>query len=140
MRYEHFVSSVRARVAGGLDQRRASAAIDATLTTLAERLTPECMHRLDAQLPRRLQRDGHDVAAGQAFGPSGFLSRVATREDVSRSEAYEHVRAVMAVLAEAVSGHVLAAARTELGEDYEELLGAPAADHWPEAHRHQPHP
>ena len=140
MRYLSFVTAIEARTAGGLDQEQAAAAIDATLATLAQRLSSDGARRLGAQLPAELQRALHTGAPGQTFGVGVFLDRVARREGTSRSEASTTSRAVMAVLAEAVTGHELADVRAELGDDYAALFRAPAADHWPEARRHAPHP
>jgi uncharacterized protein (DUF2267 family) len=141
MRYEQFVRYVERVAADGLDQDRAERAIAATLTTLAECLPRSAARDLAAQLPPALQAP---LSGGpnwpQPIAVGEFLGRVADREQVSRSEALDHVRAVLDALTEAVTGHELQRVRDCLPDDYETLFVRPAAAGWPQTHRHRPHP
>ena len=135
MRTTEFIERVEARAAGGLSRADAERATQATLETLAARISPREAGALGAQLPRELARALQPGAPPEGFSPLEFLDRVAERGGVSRSEALDRVRAVMNVLADAVSAPELAHVRAELPADYELLFAPPAMVGWPDAHR-----
>ena len=138
---ERFIRHVERVVAGGLRFEHAERATAATLRTLAECLPAAYARDLAAQLPAEIQRP---LVGARTRPPVGslheFLRRVADREDVSPSQAYEHARAVLDALTEAVTGHELQHVRTQLPDDMAPLFVAPAAAGWPQTHRHRPHP
>jgi putative drug exporter of the RND superfamily len=109
----------RARV----DPGRAAHATDATLATLGERITRSESRVLAAQLPASLRRplaQGADRGP-ERFGADEFVRRVGDREGVPDAEAFDHARAVLATLDEAVAGD-LAYVRAQLSSDYDRLL------------------
>jgi RND superfamily putative drug exporter len=121
-----FVSLVGGRV--GLTVDEARHATDATLATLAERITPRETKALSAQLPRELRaalRSGH--GGPDRFDADEFVRRVGEREGVGDDAAAEHARAVLATLDEAVAGD-LDYIRAQLSPDYATLLDGPAAE------------
>jgi uncharacterized protein (DUF2267 family) len=93
---------------GGTDEDAARRAIDATLETLAERISNGqaedirgwLPHELREPIDRVLQRKGEQP---EAFSLDEFLKRVAEREGVTRDEARVHARAVLSTLREALS-------------------------------------
>jgi uncharacterized protein (DUF2267 family) len=140
MEYERMVSEVEDRAGDGLDQAGAERALLVTLATLAERIAPQEASDLAAQLPAKLKTAllaAH--APAEDFSANEFLDRVAEREGVSRSEAYDHVRAVFNVLAEAVTGHELAHVREALPAEFDTLFRPPGRAKWPAVHAHHPH-
>ncbi|HSD78998.1 MAG TPA: DUF2267 domain-containing protein [Solirubrobacteraceae bacterium] len=139
MRYEEFIHRVEARAANGPARERAERAVQATLATLADCLDADAARRLAAQLPRELQAllTTHDGAERLRVG--AFLDRVSEHEDLSRSEAFDDVRAVFSVLGDAVTARELAAVRAALPARYATLFGATAVDGWPDARRRLAH-
>lgn len=138
---EHFVRHVERVAAGGLSLERAERAIAATLTTLGECLPRGAARDLAAQLPVAL----HAPLVAPRAQPRvrslrEFLGRVADREELSPSEAFHHARAVLDALTEGVTGHELQRVREQLPDELATLFVAPAAAHWPQTHRHRPHP
>jgi uncharacterized protein (DUF2267 family) len=135
MRATEFVRRVEGVAAEGLRHDGAERAIVATLRTLGERLSPRGAGRLAAQLALPLQapliRPG---ATHTTFGAGEFMRRVAAREGVTRSEALDHVRAVLHVLEEAISAGERRRLRYLLSPSCATLLRPPAAALWPDAH------
>ena len=83
----------------GLDPGDAERAIEATLVTLAERISAGEAEDLARRLPddkARLLRGGGDA---QAFGADEFVRRVAEREDADPATAERHARTVVAAMA-----------------------------------------
>lgn len=125
MKYEEFMGQVQQR-ARLPDQNRTGAAIRATLQTLAERLTEGAASNLAAQLPsevgRHLQEGGD--GGGERFDLDEFFTRVSKREQSDRPATVQHVRAVFAVLNEAVSAGEMEKVRQQLPEDYDPIFEA----------------
>ena len=139
--YNEYLRRVEERASGGLDKEGAELAIRATLATLAERISAKEASRLAAQLPKELKPILLQRRARLAdFDVDEFVQRVASREELTPSEAFDHVRAVTNVLADAVTGHELEDVRAELPDEFATLFQPPAAVKWPEAHAHRPHP
>jgi len=136
-----FVRYVEGIVADGLDSDGAARAITATLATLGECLPREQARDLAAQLPVSLQGPLVDTSEeAEVLGVQEFLRRIADRERVSPSEAFDHARAVLDALTEAVTGHELQRVRACLPAEFAELFEPPAAARWPQTHRQRPHP
>jgi uncharacterized protein (DUF2267 family) len=122
MKHDEFIERVqdRARLDSG---GAAETATRATLETLAERLAGGLPGNLGAQLPpesgRHLEQPG-----GERFEIGGFWQRVADRETagVDVPEAAFHSRAVLSVVAEAVSGDQLQRVREHLPDDWADLF------------------
>ena len=133
MRYAEFVGLVEARTAGGLSQDRAVRATRAVLSTLAECLPPNARDKLAAQLPGQLQRVLQALPAQRAPETTPmFLDRVAKREGLSRSEAFDHSRAVLNALSVAVTHAEMEHVRARLPQEFDELFKPPAVANWPQ--------
>lgn len=120
MNYNQFVSRVRQR-AGVRSDTEARAAIEATLTNLAERLAGNEAANLAAQLPLELQPylpGKTNSTATESFGIEEFFNRVAGKEGVDAAEASKHARAVMRTVADAVSGGELTDIGLQLPAEY----------------------
>lgn len=122
MEHDEFIGQVQARAR--LDSRGAAeGATRATLTTLAERLGGGLGSNVGAQLPpeigRHLEADG-----GERFDIKEFWGRVAEREPgaVELPDAAFHSRAVMSVVAEAVTGDQIGRVREQLTPEWSELF------------------
>ena len=106
---------------GGLNREQAERAAQATLATLAERITRGEADELADQLPRELQAPllkGSEPA--EPFDLDEFVRRVAVREGVPPASARAHARAVLSTLQETVGEmeHVQA----QLPREFEALL------------------
>ena len=135
MRYIEFVRGVEERSASGLDHEQAERAIRATLVTLAEYVSAEETSDLAAQLPREVKAMlAKKTSAGEPFPPKEFLRRVAGREQLSASEAFDRTRAVFDVLADAVTAGELDDVLAELPDECKELFEPPATRAWPDEH------
>jgi uncharacterized protein (DUF2267 family) len=105
-----------------LSWEAAERATEATLTTLAERLSAGEARDLAAKLPPEIARwlRAEDQAGG--FGADEFMRRVAEREGTDPATAARHARAVFAALARAVGPREVADMTSELGKGYAPLL------------------
>lgn len=104
----------------------------ATLMTLGERLGGGEPGNIGAQLPPELARLlGEDHARGERFSSDEFLKRVSVREETDLPKSVFHTRAVLAVLAEAVSPGVIGHLRAQLPEDFQRLFDAGAEGSMP---------
>jgi len=123
MQYDDFVGCVqqRARIDS---QEEAVRAIYATLETLGERLGGNTPNHLAAQLPPVLGHYFEVPDTTERFSLDEFFRRVAEREQVDLSIANHHARAVISVLAEAISPGELADALGQLPEEFRELFKA----------------
>ena len=139
MNYDALVLKLEGRAANGLDQAGAKRALHATLATLAERISRRQARDLAAQLPVPLKPALQATAAAEQFSSREFVRRVADREQVSRSEAYDHVRAVFNVLAEAVTAREIAHVREGLPGEFGVLFRPPGSAKWPDTHARRPH-
>lgn len=140
MQYIEFVRGVEERAAGGLDHEEAERAIRATLATLAEYVSAKETSDLAAQLPRELKAMlAKRTSAGESFPPKEFLRRVAAREELSASEAFDRTRAVFDVLADAVTAGELDDVLADLPNECKELFKAPATRAWPDEHMSPAH-
>ena len=100
-----FLDRVRRRA--DLDRVQAEHAADAVLEALAERLAAGEVDDLQAVLPEQFREalergKAHVDGRPRRTSLDEFVDRVAHKEDVSFEEAFEHVRAVFATLAEAL--------------------------------------
>jgi uncharacterized protein (DUF2267 family) len=121
-----------ARVAerAGIDDEPARRAIEATLETLAERISAGQARDLEGWLPRdlrppiertnRRRKNDHP----EPFPVDVFITRVAKRAGVDYDEARAQARAAFATLREAVSEKEFADTLAQLPRDYrDELVG-----------------
>ena len=102
MKYPEFINLVQRRAR--LDnEEEALRATEATLKTLAERITAEEAEQLAAQLPAEVGRYLKDPEKQEAFDLDNFYYHVSIRESVGLPEVIRHARAVMSVVSQAVS-------------------------------------
>jgi uncharacterized protein (DUF2267 family) len=123
MQYATFVSTVEQ--AGGLTRDEAVRAIEATLRTLAERITRGEAADIAALLPKEVRQWLTTVPEeAERFGLDEFYRRVAEREGVDPRTAAEHARAVFAALGAAVAPGELRDMASQLPREYAPLLRA----------------
>ena len=129
MEYDEFIEHVQERAE--LDSvEQAVGAVEATLGTLGEMLSPKERHDLAAQLPKPLkecfstwmERPPKELTHPHRFNLEEFYHRVAARSDVRHRAAVRHSRAVMQILRQAVSEGELRDVLRELPDEYEELV------------------
>lgn len=121
MNYDTFLDMValRARV----DAELAATLTQATLRTLAERLTAGDAYDLAAQLPKPLQlplRPAQESA--DRFAAGEFIRRTAERAGLDEAAARSGVRAVFTTLREAISGGEFDDIMTQLPREYHDLV------------------
>jgi uncharacterized protein (DUF2267 family) len=123
MQYDAFVGEVqnRARLSSRGDAVRA---IQATLETLAERISAGEASDLAAELPPELGTFLTDVEATERFPVDDFFLRVAAKETADLPDAVHHARAVMEVLLESVTPGEMDDIRSQLPDDFGPLFEA----------------
>jgi uncharacterized protein (DUF2267 family) len=124
MTYDDFLSAVERRV--GLDQRLLEPVVQATLTTLAERITRGEAEDLAAELPPELRPWlEHTGEEAERFSAREFLRRVAHRAPgLDRAEIENAVSAVLVTLREAVSGKEVRDLFSQLPDEMLRLLSS----------------
>lgn len=123
MNYDTFVDQVAQRT--GTSSARAVELIQATLATLAERLTGGEVLDLAVQLPEPLRlplRPTPATEAAQRFGAAEFVARVALRAQVDESAARNVVGAVFTTIREAVTGGEFDELVVQLPRDYRDMV------------------
>jgi uncharacterized protein (DUF2267 family) len=118
--YERFISIVEG--AAGVGREPARRATQATLETLADRISKGEARDLADQLPPELAPSLATDHDAERFGVDEFLRRLAEREGVDLESARRHAMAVFAALGQAVSPDELSDLRSELPKDYAPLL------------------
>jgi uncharacterized protein (DUF2267 family) len=126
MKGDQFISEV-GNLAEADSKVEAEKATRATLETLKERLAGNEPSNLAAQLPPEIAPYLDGEGGRESFSVDEFYERVAQREGVSQDEAVKHARAVVTVVQTAVTGGEVDDARSQLGNDYDELFGQPGA-------------
>lgn len=122
MNYDTFIDTVAQRV--GVSSDEAVVHTRATLETLADRLTGGEALDLAAQLPKPLQDQLRPrTETAERFGLDEFLRRVCERAGVDESQARNAARAVFTTLREAVTGGEFDDIRSQLPEDFNDLVG-----------------
>jgi uncharacterized protein (DUF2267 family) len=119
--YEEFIRMV-AREAGLNDSEDAERAAQATLETLAERLSKGEARDLLQELPAELKLWIYPRGDAQPFDLDEYLRRVAERLGVDIEVAERRARAVFYALGKAVSSEEIADLAAELPDDFEPLL------------------
>jgi uncharacterized protein (DUF2267 family) len=122
MNYEQFIESVER--AAHTSREEAERAAQATLRTLAERLTGGEARHVAQELPQPAAAWLHDGNRAEQLSITEFVRRVAEREGVPEETAGEHARAVFAALGQALSGKELHDMVSELPKDFRELTEA----------------
>lgn len=121
MQYNEFIGLVQKRA--GLDtEDEARRAIEATFSTLAERLRAGEAGDLAAQLPEELQSYLTGQETKKTFGIDEFYEKVSYKESIGYPQVREHARAVMSVVQEAVSPGELRDILAQLPDGYTDLF------------------
>jgi uncharacterized protein (DUF2267 family) len=118
--HDHFVAGVEHEA--GIPKDEAERAVEATLTTLAERISGGEARDIAAQLAPDLRPLLSDGDKAEPFGYEEFLRRVAEREGVPPDVAERDARAVFAVLGRAVTHDEIADMASELPREFAPLI------------------
>ncbi|MCW2903668.1 MAG: hypothetical protein JWO67_5933 [Streptosporangiaceae bacterium] len=121
MEYEDFITVV-AHEAVLDDTEKAARAAQATLETLAERLSPGEARDLLAELPAQLKPWIHPAGDRQIFDADEFLRRVGERLGADLATAERLSRAVFYALGRAVSPKEIADLAADLPGDFQPLI------------------
>ncbi|YAF97106.1 MAG: DUF2267 domain-containing protein [Nodularia sp. CChRGM 3473] len=123
MEYNEFITHVQS-LAQSSSREEAERATRATLETLVERIPANEAEELAAQLPQELGECllGREAESNQSFGLQEFIMRVSQREDIEPTTTAIHVRAVFAVLQNAINPEKFAKFHAHFSHDYEELF------------------
>lgn len=123
MKYDEFIKHVQS-VAQLDSKEEAERATQATLETIRERIVGDEAKDLAAQLPQELGEYlyGREGENGQHFDIEEFIRRVSQKEGVDPIAAVMHVRAVFAVIQDAVSPGEVADLQVNLSADYAQLF------------------
>ncbi len=124
MEYDDFITHVQS-LAQSDSREEAERATRATLETLKERIAGDDVQELAANLPQELgdYLQGREGDGEQSFNLQEFITRASQKENIEPTTAAIHVRAVFAVLQNAISPELFAALHTHFSHDYEELFG-----------------
>jgi uncharacterized protein (DUF2267 family) len=130
--YDAFVGLVRRT--GKLSPEEAERAVQATLRTLAERISGGEARDIAVQLPPEAGELLADGSKAERFDLEEFLRRVAEREGVDVDEAESHARAVFAALGRTVTHDELRDMASELPREFAPLVtgGQPPPREQPE--------
>lgn len=123
MKRDEFLKQVQSEAQ--LDSRdEAERVTKATLEVLALRIVGDEAKDLASQLPKEIGEylRGREGQNGQYFSLEEFYQRVADKQAIDPGFAAMQVRAVMAVLQQAVSPGEFADVRANFSDDYEELF------------------
>jgi len=121
---DEFVKHVKHLAEVG-SKEEAERAIEATLSTLRERLAGNEPQNLGAQLPEGLREPLMGTGGQDNFALAEFYRRVAEKEGVGEDEAKVHVRAVCTTLEAAVTTGEMEKVRGQLKPEFAELFGQP---------------
>ncbi|WP_414544609.1 DUF2267 domain-containing protein [Nostoc sp. CCY0012] len=123
MEYNEFITHVQS-LAQSNSREEAESATRATLETLKERVPGDEIQDLARQLPQELGNylQGREAENEQSFNLQEFIMRVSQKENIEPTTTAIHVRAVFAVLQNAVNPEKFAKLHTYFSHDYEELF------------------
>lgn len=126
MKYNEFIKQVQG-FAQSDSRETAERAVRATLETTAERIVGDEAHQLAAQLPHEFSPilGGREGENGNPFSLKEFYQRVSQKSGIEPVEAANYVRAVFAVINEAVTPGEFEDVRANFSDDYEELFATP---------------
>jgi uncharacterized protein (DUF2267 family) len=121
--YNEFITHVQS-LAQSNSRAEAERAIFATLETIEERIGSAEAKELAAQLPDELRNylKTSQEDSAQSFNLQEFIARTSQKENIDPVTAVNHVRAVFAVLQNAVPPEKFTAFHTHFSHDYEELF------------------
>lgn len=125
MQYDEFIIHVQS-LAQSTSREEAERATRATLETIKERIAGDEAADLATELPEQLKESlrGREGKPAQAFNLQEFISRAGEKESVEPTIAAIHVRAVFAVLQNAINPAQFGSFHAHFSHDYEELFAA----------------
>ncbi len=123
MEYNEFITHVQS-LAQSNDREEAERATRATLETLKERVPGDEAQEIAAELPQELGQSlqGREGQSSESFNLQEFITRVSLRENIEPTTTAIHVRAVFAVLQNAINPEKFAKFHHHFSHDYEELF------------------
>lgn len=123
MEYNEFITHVQS-LAQSDSREEAEGATRATLETLKERIAGDEAEELAKNLPQQLGNylRGREGDSGRSFNLQEFIARASQKENIEPTTAAIHVRAVFAVLQNAISPEQFATLHAYFSHDYEELF------------------
>lgn len=125
MKYDEFIKHVKS-VAQLNSREEAEQATRATLEIIKDRIVGNEAKDLASQLPKELGEflRGREGENGQHYDMQEFIARASEKEGVDPTAAVMHVRAVFAVLQDAVSPGEFADFQANFSDDYAELFAS----------------
>lgn len=124
MQYDEFITHVQS-LAQSNSREDAERATCATLETIKERISSKESQALAAQLPQELGAylRNTERESAQDFDLQAFIVRVSQKENIEPITTAIHVRAVFAVLQNAIKPEEFAKLHANFSHDYEEMFG-----------------
>jgi uncharacterized protein (DUF2267 family) len=123
MKSDEFTELVAGRADVGFDKARALT--EATLQTLAERISGGEARDLAAQLPEELKGAlTSSPETAERFGVNEFVRRVAERAGVDEDTARKGIAAVMTTIRQAVTSGEFDDITSQLPQEFNTLVGA----------------
>jgi uncharacterized protein (DUF2267 family) len=123
MEYNEFITHVQS-LAQSNSREEAERATRATLETITERIPGDEFKEVASELPQELaqslQRREGEIS--EPFNLQEFISRVSQRENIEPTTTVIHVRAVFAVLQNAINPDKFSKFHNYFDHDYEELF------------------
>ncbi|MGM3304894.1 DUF2267 domain-containing protein [Anabaena sp. WFMT] len=125
MEYTEFITHVQS-LAQSNSREEAERATHATLGTIKELIPNYEAQEIAAQLPEELGKSlsGRETEPTQSFHLQEFIERASQKENIEPTTAAIHVRAVFAVLQNAITPDKFRKFHTYFSHDYEELFAA----------------
>ncbi|BAZ53587.1 hypothetical protein NIES4103_62670 [Nostoc sp. NIES-4103] len=125
MEYEEFITHVQS-LAQSNSREEAERATRATLETIKERIAGDEANKIAAELPQQLSEylQGREGDTGESFKLQEFIARTSQKEHIEPTTTAIHVRAVFAVLQNAIKPETFASFQAHFSHDYEELFPA----------------
>ncbi|NDJ25084.1 DUF2267 domain-containing protein [Nostoc sp. B(2019)] len=129
MEYNEFITHVQS-LAQSDSREEAERSTRATLETVKERIAIDQAQDLATQLPQELGKylQGKEEESNKSFNLQEFIARASQKENIEPTTAAIHVRAVFAVLQNAVKPEIFAAFHANFSHDYEELFATPTSE------------
>lgn len=121
MTYDNFLGEVKKRTPLR-NQMETSAAVTATLYTLAERLPLEERENLAAQLPLDMKKLVYLDGAAQNFSLDDFFNRVSERMETDREQAEMVSNEILKILSESVSAGEIDDLKENMPVEFYELF------------------
>ncbi|MBD2570065.1 DUF2267 domain-containing protein [Anabaena lutea] len=123
MEYTEFITHVQSLTQSN-SREEAERATHATLATIKELIPNDEVQELAAQLPEVLGQylREREIEANQSFHLQEFIERASQKENIDPTTSAIHVRAVFAVLQNAITPEKFLKFHSFFSHDYEELF------------------